>query len=57
MIDMQAVIANSPEKNGQTIAETIGAAWKARAARYAEGRLAEKKARVATELADGVRDA
>lgn len=57
MIDARAMIENSPEKNGGTVADQIAAAWAARAARYAEGRLAEKKARVAAELAEGVRDA
>lgn len=57
MIDFQAVIDNSPEKNGGTVADQIKAAWAARAARYAEGRLARKKAKVATELAREVADA
>lgn len=57
MIDVRAMIDNSPEKTGGTIADQIAAAWAARAARYAEGRLARKRAQVAKELAEATRDA
>lgn len=57
MIDAQAMIDNSPEKNGGTIADKIAAAWAARAARYPTGRLAKAKAETAAQLAAEVRNA